>query len=294
MIEFTCNICGKSCSCVPEQLRREVASCNACGSSVRTRSLIQALSLELFGLSLKLPEFPRVKSLRGLGLSDPAQIADGLARAFDYRNTFYDREPRLDITRVTEEDCGKFDFILSSEVLEHVPPPASTAFENALRLLKPGGVLLLTVPYTVESLTSEHYPELHEHGLAQVGGRTLLVNRTRDGRIQVFDDLVFHTGWGEPSLEMREYSESGLKEALAAAGFNDVRIHSGDCRPLGILHAEAWSLPVAARKGTFSYGLDATRDVVREWLELKRKHDAEMKRLDRALWFRIGRRLRLL
>jgi SAM-dependent methyltransferase len=293
MIEFTCNICGTANRRAASELGREVASCDRCGSSVRTRSLLYALSLELFGVSLALPDFPRVKSLRGIGMSDPSQYADGLAMKFDYRNTFSDREPRFDITHPAGEESGRYDFVISSEVLEHVPPPAEAAFANACRMLKETGVLLLTVPYSLERATREHYPELHEYGLAQVGDRVVLVNRARDGRLQVFDDLVFHFGWGEPSLEMREFTESGLRGVLAGAGFPEVRIYSEDYPPFGIVHAETWSLPVAARRGRFAFGIDATRDVVREWRDLKLKFNAEMDKLGGSMWFKIGRRLGL-
>src|SRR6478672_1043171 len=148
MTEFTCNICGTANPAA--QLGRESPGCNACGSSMRTRSLIHVLSLELFGISLPLPHFPRVKSLRGLGLSDPAQYANLLTEKFDYRNTFYDREPRFDIAHPNQEEFGKYDFLMSSEVFEHVPPPAGASFESAFRLLKQGGVLVLTVPYSLE------------------------------------------------------------------------------------------------------------------------------------------------
>ena|SRR5215471_4492323 len=110
MTEFTCHICGARNRVEPAQLGRELASCDFCGSSVRTRSLLRALSLELFGVSLTLPEFPRVRSLRGLGMSDPGQYANGLAGKLDYRNTFYDREPRFDIVRPAADEFGKYDF----------------------------------------------------------------------------------------------------------------------------------------------------------------------------------------
>jgi SAM-dependent methyltransferase len=294
MTEFTCNICGARNRVPAAQLGRELASCDRCGSSVRTRSLLRALSLELFGVSLTLPEFPRVCSLRGLGMSDPSQYANGLAARFDYRNTFYDREPRFDIVRPAAEELGKYDFLISSEVFEHVPPPAATAFGNAFRLLKPHGVLLLTVPYSLEPSTTEHFPDLHDFGLARVSDRVLLVNRTRDGQVQVFDNLVFHVGWGEPSLEMRQFTESGLQEMLAGAGFAGVHIHSDDDPAFGIVHKEAWALPIAARKGALALSYDATCDVLREWRDLNLKFHAEMARLDRSLWFRVGRKLRLL
>jgi hypothetical protein len=290
MIEFRCNICGRLNRREAAELGRETASCDKCGSSVRTRSLIHTLALELFGLPLALPDFPRVKSLRGIGLSDPSQYADGLAAKFDYRNTFYDREPRFDIVHPAADESGRYDFLISSEVFEHVPPPAETAFSNACRMLKQTGVLVLTVPYSLDAATREHYPDLHEYGMARVGDRVVLVNRQHDGRIEVFEDLVFHFGWGQPSLELREFSESGLRGALAGTGFCEVRIYSEDYPPFGIVHGESWSLPIAARKAPFAMGIDAARDIVREWRDLKLKFNAEMDKLGESIWFKIGRR----
>ncbi len=51
-----------------------------------------------------------------------------------------------DITAIPETD-GSFDFILCSEVLEHVPEPTKALAEFA-RLLKPGGKLILTAPFS--------------------------------------------------------------------------------------------------------------------------------------------------
>ena len=69
-IEFTCNLCGRPNRCASTELTREARSCASCGSNVRTRSLLRALSLELFGVSLPLPDFPCMKSLRGIGTSE--------------------------------------------------------------------------------------------------------------------------------------------------------------------------------------------------------------------------------
>jgi hypothetical protein len=251
------------------------------------RGLLRALSLELFGMNLTLPEFPRVKSLRALGTSDGGQYADALAAKLDYRNTFYDREPRFDIAHPDPAEIGRYDILISSEVFEHVTPPVSTAFEAAFRLLKPTGLLLLTVPYSFEAATAEHFPELHEFGLARVGDRMVVVNRTRDGRTQVFENPIFHISFGSPALEMREFSEKDLHQMLAAAGFTDVRIYSEEYAPYGIVHAEACSLPIAARKGAFTFGPDATRDLVEQWRDARK----ELLRLGKSFWFRAGRKL---
>jgi len=292
ILEFICNVCGAA-NRRAAGFDREQPSCAVCGSSVRMRALLRALSLELFGTELAAPEFPRVKSLRGLGTSDSAQYADTLAAKFDYRNTFYDREPRFDIARADEREFGRHDFVLSSEVLEHVAPPVETALSNARRLLKDSGVLLLTVPYSLEATTAEHFPELHEYGVARVGERLVLVNRTRGGETQVFDDLVFHVSFGDPALEVREFSESELTRLLRAAGFAEVRIYSEEYAPFGILHAEACSFPIAARKGPFAMGREAARDVVEQWRDVRQTHDRQMQRLGQSYWFRVGRKLGL-
>ncbi|HYL34314.1 MAG TPA: methyltransferase domain-containing protein [Bryobacteraceae bacterium] len=281
-VQFRCNICGRANRRPRSELSRESPSCSHCGSNVRTRGLLQALSLELFGMSLALPDFPYVKSLRGLGISDDSSYAYHLDQKLDYRNTFYDQEPRFDIANPPEDEFGRYDFLISSEVFEHVPPPVETAFSNAFRLLKPSGVLVFTVPYSLEPAPAEHFPELHEFGLAQLGDKTVLVNRTREGKVQVFENIVFHGGRGA-TVEMREFTEQSLKAALTGAGFRDIRIYSENYGPFGIVRSESWSLPIAGRKGPGGLSPDATRDVLEQWWRLKR--------LEQVFWFRLGRKL---
>ena len=247
------------------------------------------LSRELFTVDLTIPQFPRVRSLRGIGISDSHVYAERLASKFDYRNTFFDREPRLDIANPPADECGKYDFVICSEVLEHVLPPVEQAFAGAARLLKPNGVLVLTTPYSLEASTAEHYPELHEFGLAQVGGGVVLVNRTRQGELQVFDRPIFHVGCSGRALETREFSEAALKALLAGAGFDSVQIYAGDCEEFGIVRTETWSLPMAARRGTFAFEAGSTREIMEHWRELNRS----MERLGHRWWFRIGHKLGL-
>jgi SAM-dependent methyltransferase len=282
--EFVCNICGRKNHYSGEAFDREQPSCGNCHSNVRTRGLIGALSQELFGLHLALTDFPRVKSLRGIGTSDSNQYATRLAELFDYRNTFYDRTPRFDLS-ASPDGSELYDFILSSDVLEHVAPPVENAFRNAWTLLKPGGVIVFTVPYELDQ-SLEHFPDLHEYGLAEVGNTTVLVNRTKSGELQIAENLVFHLSPTGKSLEMRAFSEQSLKDTLCAAGFDTVKIYSQNYAPFGIVSAEQWSLPVAARKGPFACGLDTMRDIVEEWNTLRT-------RIRLSKWCRLGRRLKV-
>ncbi len=249
-MDFICNVCGADCKIPPEGLGRETESCAECGSSVRLRALLALLSQEIFGALMTLPEFPVLKGIRGIGMSDAPDLAERLAEKFDYTNTFYHRAPRLDVTNPDEGDFGRYDFILSSEVMEHVPPPVERSFASLYSMLKPDGLLLLTTPYNVGGKTAEHFPDLHKYTLASAGGRAVLVNRRRDGSIEVFEDLTFHGGPGS-TLEMRAFTEESLREILCGAGFREVHFATETLPQHGIEHLGQWSLPMAARKGRF-------------------------------------------
>src|SRR5882724_4232360 len=161
---FTCNICAAESDVAAEG--REDRSCVTCGSNVRLRALIALLSQEIFGVQLTLPQFPTLKGIRGLGMSDLPYVASRLAEKFDYTNTFYHQDPVFDVTRPDDRDRARYDFIVSSEVMEHVPTPVERAFETLHGMLKADGVLLMTVPYGLYGGTIEHFPELHEYALA--------------------------------------------------------------------------------------------------------------------------------
>jgi SAM-dependent methyltransferase len=231
------------------ELKREEPSCPSCGSNVRWRAIVQVLSLNLFGASLALQDFPARPDVRGVGLSDWDGYALPLSGRLDYRNTYFHQEPKLDIRDIPAELEGAFDFVISSEVFEHVPPPVSVAFANVRRLLKPGGVLIFTAPYAKHGKTMEHFPELYDYELAERDGRRVLKNRTRAGVTQLFESLVFHGGEGE-TLEMRVFSERDLIEEFERAGFCSVKIYEEPDFEHGIYWQEDWSLPIAARTPT--------------------------------------------
>jgi SAM-dependent methyltransferase len=204
----------------------------------------------MLGVAMTLADFPVLKGIRGIGMSDSAELAEQLAQKLDYSNTFYHQAPRFDVTNPDPNDFGRYDFILTSEVMEHVPPPVEQAFANLFRLLKPDGLLIMTTPYTLGGKTKEHFPDLHQFTLASPGKDAVLVNRRRDGTIEVFENLVFHGGPGS-TVEMRVFTEESLRENLLAAGFSTVRVAIEDHPEFGIQHTENWSLPIVARKGAF-------------------------------------------
>jgi len=246
-LTFECNICNRLCTRRLVELDRESASCEGCKSSVRWRAIIQILSLELFGRSLSISEFPESRDIVGLGISDCESYAEGLARKFNYINTYYHQEPKLDLRSVHEELEGTIDFLIATDIFEHIAPPISTAFENARRLLKPDGVLIFSVPYSKEGEeTLEHFTQLHDYEVLERDGNHVLRNITKDGEEQIFDRLVFHGGTGS-TLEMRLFSESSLLREFNQAGFGRIKIYKQPDFDHGIYWHLDWSLPLSAR-----------------------------------------------
>jgi len=245
MITFTCNLCGTSNTV--ETIPWETPTCSSCGSNVRIRAIIYMLALELFGEARLLPEFPRCENVKGFGMSDAQCYSTLLAEKTDYTNTFYDREPYLDITASHSDEHGTYDFILSSDVFEHVAPPVERAFEEAFRLLKPYGVLCITVPSVIADQTDEHYPDLYQYSVIELAGEHVLINRKKDRSLEVHDNLVFHGGIGA-TLEMRLFAQADLIRKLRGAGFSDVVLQMEPVERFGIVFDGPWSRPLVARK----------------------------------------------
>src|SRR5450432_2572924 len=142
LIDFRCNICASSNRVPFKSLQREVPSCERCASTVRDRAIAYHLTSALLGRGVELPDLTPRRDLIGIGLSDSTTYADRLAGKFAYTNTYFDSEPRLDIANVSPELNARYDFIIASDVFEHIAQPVTRAFCNARRLLKPGGVLI--------------------------------------------------------------------------------------------------------------------------------------------------------
>jgi SAM-dependent methyltransferase len=208
--------------------------------------VVHALSTALFNRSISIPEFPSRPDIVGCGLTDWEGYAGLLDKKFSYTNTFYHTTPFLDIANVTTSDAESLDFLISSDVFEHVQPPVSRAFENSRRLLKPTGVFILTVPYGLQPETIEHFPNLHDFEVVGEGDDRQLLNVSAGGTAETFSDLVFHGGAGN-TLEMRVFSKDNLVSHLREAGFSRVTICSDPCFEHGIFWWLPWSLPIIAR-----------------------------------------------
>jgi SAM-dependent methyltransferase len=313
VVSFYCNVCGAENNV--EHFAGEPATC-PCGSNVRVRALIHLLSTELFGQSFPLVEFPKLKAIRALGMTDKEGYARILADKFDYTNTYYGREPRFDFTESHTGIYGSYDFILSADVLEHVAPPVERVIGEICRLLKPHGFLAATVPCAPGGEMREHFPELHEYRVVPLGDSPVLINRRRDGSLEIREDLTVHGGGGD-TLEMRRFGVAGVRAAALGAGFREVQFLSENVPGIGILFDADVSQPFVARKAPFVADLAVRTFLVEELRACQGKLEEERKRADtmaaqserereradrtalqaqlasRSRWLRLGRKLGL-
>lgn len=246
LVAFRCNICGNHSNCKEEEFGRDNASCSTCGSTVRMRSVVHHVSTAIFGKSLALSDFPRRSDIRGVGFSDWPEYADRLAKKLNYTNTFYHTKPFLDITSIPENMRGSCDFLIATDVFEHIEPPVSRAFKGSRQLLKKEGCLILTVPFTLEeSETKEHFSDLFEYKIEKDNGSYKLNNKRRDGINEVFKDLIFHDGPGS-TLEMRLFAKAALERELKEAGFSEIKFVQEDTPEFGIFWQYPWGIPIIA------------------------------------------------
>lgn len=109
-----------------------------------------------------------------------------------------------DVQRLTYASAS-FDLVTHTEVLEHVPDDAR-AMAELLRVLRPGGSMIFTVP-------------MHD------GEHTVERARQHDGVIEYLMEPVYHLDLLRPEgiLAFRDYGLD-IIERLRAAGFVDARI----------------------------------------------------------------------
>ncbi len=180
-------------------------------------------------------------------MSDWKPIVDGLAEKFNFQNTFFHTRPKFDLLQLEPEYLGAYDFVIASEVFEHISPPIQPAFDNLPRLLRPNGFIVFTVPWAPDGATQEHFPNLLDWRVVDLRTGSILVNRARNGDLEIFEDLIFHGGAGQ-TLEMRLFTQPDLAKHLQNAGLVNFQFAEVEENPgFGIIWEGNWSMGLVAR-----------------------------------------------
>jgi SAM-dependent methyltransferase len=178
---------------------RESLFCERCGCSLRVRRVAEVL-VRLYGAgATTLAGIVREDEFRALRIAEINSIGrmhPYLAAAPGLVHVEY---PEEDIQALSWADAT-FDLVLTSETLEHVPDPRR-ALRETLRVLRPGGRHVFTVPVdpSVAATRSREGLPAEHHGRG--GGPFGLVTRRAD--------MVVHTDFG-----------NDLADVVRAEGFD--------------------------------------------------------------------------
>jgi SAM-dependent methyltransferase len=251
-MSFICNITGQTFDLNDDEKDRELAS--RYGYNSRFRAICYVFCKIFYGECKILNSLQDNKNLKGIGMSDSGW-ANIFEKKFNYINTFYHKEPYLDIYNKEHiKNYNDLDFIISSDVFEHVDPFPSLqyAFNNLYKMLKCGGSIIFSVPYT-HGEHKEHFPNLYNYNIQKENDKYILHNTTIDNKIEIFDNLCFHGGPGHV-LEMRVFCKNSITSFLENAGFIDITFYNinDDMKKFGIFWSKNddndWSLIISAKK----------------------------------------------
>jgi SAM-dependent methyltransferase len=251
-MSFICNITGQTFDLNDNEKSRELG--NRFGFNCRFRALSYAFCKVFYG-ECKIINNLKNKSLKGIGMSDSGWVKI-FEQNFNYINTYYHTSPYLDIYNEDHvKNYNDLDFIISSDVFEHINPFPSVqlAFDNLYKMLKCGGHIIFSVPFT-NGEHKEHYPNLYDYKIEKNDNNEFVLhNTTIDNKIETFDNLCFHGGPGNV-LEMRVFSRKSIISFFEKSGFIDIIFYeiNEDMNKYGIFwdkdNSHNWSLVVSAKK----------------------------------------------
>jgi len=254
-MSLICNITGNKFDLNDEEKGRELGI--RFGFNSRFRAICYVFCKIFYGECKIMNNLKQNKSLKGIGMSDSgwAQLFE---QKFNYVNTFYHTSPFLDIYNTEHlKNYNNLDFIISSDVFEHINPFPSvqTAFDNLYRMLKCGGHIIFSVPFTYGE-HKEHYTNLYDYKIVKNDNNEyVLHNTTIDNKIEKFNNLCFHGGPGNV-LEMRVFSKKSIISFFENSGFTDIVFYeiNDDMNKYGIFwskdNSNKCSLIVSAKKPT--------------------------------------------
>ena len=247
IVKATCPICAGVYDLDIQKEYREGPLCTHCGASGRSSAIVHAVCQIAFKNNTPLCKQYPAKNFTMVGLSDGPKYSSLLAEKFNYTNTFYHKEPFLDISSPDKAHHNRYDLLISTEVFEHVIGEPLSAFYGALAILKPGGSLVLTVPFVNQGEHLEHYPGLVSYSSRQNDeGKWVADLQFADGTSSTDKNAIFHGGPGK-TLEICLFTRNSLLKALKDSGFTDIKFHDMNIPERGI----NWGAPsrlVTAKK----------------------------------------------
>lgn len=163
----------------------------------------------------------------GLGISDNPEMAKFFRRCFNYSNSELDVNPIVDLLNPPESLSGLYDFVICSDVLEHVPPSPDRAIVSLASFLRPGGIAMVSVPVSGGD-TDEYYP-----GIVSWSMENGALHWTDTaGTTHIDPDPEIHGGDGL-TIAFRTWGAEDFERAVLESGFSSIE-RLVPCPELGV------------------------------------------------------------
>lgn len=129
--------------------RQQGTSCRECGSNLRSMALAKAI-LDSAGSEHFLKDFCKKppKGIRILEVNPAGNLTSVLQKIPGHTLISYPEYDLMDLPNT----LGKYDFVIHSDTLEHIPAPVK-ALSECRRVLKPRGRCIFTVPIVIGRLS---------------------------------------------------------------------------------------------------------------------------------------------
>lgn len=213
-----CSVCGGQAAFPGDPAgnsTREGLACTVCGSSARQRAVAMVLfdGLECPWQSVVyMTEHASsfyVRLRRRIGRLHGSEYGLGLRRRLQmstwlWRSGVLEFVRLQDVTALSYRDAV-MDAVVCQDVLEHVPDYRA-ALRELVRVLKPGGRLVLTVPFYDASPDSVQ-----------------VAHRDADGRIECVGEPEYHGDPASGGVLCYHHFGWGLLDAMRDAGFSDAQ-----------------------------------------------------------------------
>jgi SAM-dependent methyltransferase len=152
-----CAVCRWQGTAFQGVLHCESATCPRCGAIGRDRWLFHCLTSNVTGIG-KQTRLMETSPRMG------APYKDAMSAKVDYLASDYDQRAHkadiaIDLQQIALPDAS-LDVVLTSHVMEHVPD-TTAALNELMRVLKPGGSLVLLVPVLQGVTAPPEEPEFH-------------------------------------------------------------------------------------------------------------------------------------
>jgi SAM-dependent methyltransferase len=189
---------------------RESLFCERCGCSLRVRRIAEVLC-GLYGADVvTLRDLVREDAFRALRIAEINSIGRMHPYLAEAPGLVHVEYPEEDVQALSWDDAS-FDLVLTSETLEHVPDPL-LALRETLRVLRPGGRHVFTVPIDPSLAVTRSREDLPAEHHGRGGGPFGLVTRRAD--------MLVHTDFGQDVADV--VRAEGFDVEIDGAGLDRV------------------------------------------------------------------------